>query len=149
MHTFRLERQIDVPRPRDEIFPFFAEAANLEVLTPPWLRFRIVTPQPVRMAQGTRIDYHLSLRGLPMAWTSEITVWDPPYRFIDEQIRGPYRIWVHEHLFEPIDGGTRILDRVDYAVPGGAFVRRLFVLPQLTRIFDYRHHVMQQTFGTA
>jgi ligand-binding SRPBCC domain-containing protein len=149
MQTFRLERHIEVPRQRDEVFPFFADAGNLETLTPPWLRFRIVTPQPIAMGVGARIDYRLSLRGIPLRWTSEITAWEPPLRFVDTQIRGPYRKWVHEHLFEEVDGGTRIIDRVDYAVPGGAVVRRLFVLPQLTGIFDYRRHVMQQTFGSA
>jgi len=149
MQTFTLERQLVVPRPRDEVFPFFAEAGNLEQLTPPWLQFRILTPEPIAMQVGTRIDYQLRLRGLPLRWTSEITVWEPPFRFVDAQVRGPYRRWVHEHRFEEVPAGTRIIDHVDYAVPGGSLVRALFVSPQLRQIFDYRTHVMQQTFGTA
>jgi len=138
MKPFLLERKTFLPHPIDPVFAFFAEAENLEALTPPWMSFRIVTPRPIRMHEGALIDYRLSLRGLPLKWRSEITAWDPPHRFVDEQRRGPYRLWVHEHRFEEVDGGTQVVDHVTYAVLGGSLVRRLFVLPDLNRIFDYR-----------
>ncbi|RIK68332.1 MAG: CDP-paratose 2-epimerase [Planctomycetota bacterium] len=125
-------------RPIDEVFAFFADAMNLEAITPPWLRFSILTPPPIDMRVGRLIDYKLRLRGIPIRWQSEITAWEPPHRFVDEQRRGPYRIWIHEHTFAPDRGGTRVRDRVQYAVPGGALVRRFLVAPQLREIFDYR-----------
>jgi ligand-binding SRPBCC domain-containing protein len=133
----------------DEVFAFFADARNLEALTPAWLRFRILTPDPIRMGVGTRIDYRLRLHGLPLRWRSEITAWDPPRRFVDEQRRGPYRRWVHEHLFEPAGSRTRVRDRVVYAVPGGPLVARILVAPDLRRIFAYRAARLEERFGAA
>ena len=127
-----------VAAPRDEVFPFFADAHNLEAITPPWLRFRLLTPAPIEMRPGARIDYTLRLRGVPVRWTSEITVWEPPLRFVDEQRRGPYRRWIHEHTFTEQEGGTLVTDRVDYAAPGGRVVERLLVDRDLERIFAYR-----------
>src|SRR3954468_23005074 len=102
--------RILLPRPVTEVFMFFAEPGNLETLTPPWLRFHILTPQPILMRAGARIDYRLRVHGLPVRWQSEITAWEPPVRFVDEQRRGPYRVWVHEHTFEEGDGGTEVRD---------------------------------------
>ena len=144
--TFLLETQIELARPIDEVFSFFADAANLERLTPPWLRFQILTPRPITMHVGTIIDYRLRLRGFPIRWQSEITAWDPPFRFVDEQRRGPYRRWVHLHRFEARECHTLVTDRVEYAVFGGSKVNRLFVAPDLTRIFAYRHQVLQDLF---
>lgn len=140
------ETEISLPRPVEEVFRFFADAANLERLTPPWLAFRILTPQPIAMREGTRIDYRLSLHGLPLRWTSEITAWEPPHRFVDEQRRGPYRKWVHEHRFEESAGGTLVRDRVRYAVPGGYLVDRLLVRRDLHKIFSYRHQRLRELF---
>jgi ligand-binding SRPBCC domain-containing protein len=137
-----------LPRPVDEVFDFFADAQNLEAITPPWLHFQILTPPGIRMATGTRIEYRLRLRGLPLHWTSEITAWEPPRRFVDEQISGPYRLWEHEHCFESTGGGTTANDRVRYAVPGGIIVHRLLVAPELKRIFDYRRDQLAKRFGT-
>ena len=149
MRTFEFRSRVRLVRPRDEVFPFFADARNLEYLTPPWLRFTMLTPSPVEMRPGTRIDYSLRLRGVPIRWQSEITVWEPPYRFVDEQRRGPYRLWIHEHRFEDAGGGTLAHDAVRYAVPGGWLVDRLLVRRDIERIFEYRRAVLQTLFGGA
>lgn len=146
---FRLTASLTLPRPLDEIFAFFADARNLEALTPPWLRFRLVPPEPVAMRVGTRIAYRLRLHGLPLGWESEITAWQPPARFVDEQRRGPYRHWRHEHTFRDLGGATAVRDRVDYAPPGGRVVNTLFVARDLARIFRYRQRAMAALFGSA
>lgn len=138
-----------IARPREEVFPFFADASNLEAITPPWLSFRIVTPRPIEMRVGARIDYKLRVRGLPLRWRSEITVWEPPHRFVDVQLRGPYRRWHHEHRFEERDGGTLVLDRVEYAVWGGSLVDRLFVARDVRTIFEYRRKLLAERFEAA
>ena len=93
-----------LPRPLAEVFHFFSDAENLEKITPPWLKFWIVSPRPIEMQTGTLIDYKLRLKELPLRWQSEISVWDPPYCFVDEQRKGPYRVWKHEHRFEEQTG---------------------------------------------
>ncbi len=152
MKTFTLTNELWLPQSPDEVFPFFADASNLERLTPPSLCFQILTSPPIEMAVGTLIDYRIRMRGIPMRWQSEITVWEPPYRFVDEQRRGPYRLWVHEHVFipregTPQDGGTLARDIVQYAVLGGAIVQRLFVASELRRIFDYRNAALREYFA--
>ncbi len=145
--TWFLETVLDLPRPVEEVFPFFADAFNLQRITPPFLDFSVTTPGPIDMHPGVQIDYRLRLRGIPMKWRSEITVWEPNRRFIDTQIRGPYRLWHHEHLFEPTDNGTRVIDRVTYAVPGGWLIQKLVVGRDVERIFDYRHTQLLELFG--
>jgi len=142
-----LETELWVARPREEVFPFFANARNLEAITPPLLRFAILTPGPIEMRVGLRIDYQLRVRGMPLRWQSEITAWEPPIRFVDEQRRGPYRVWIHEHNFEERAGGTLALDRVRYAVPGGGLLERFFVRPQLRQIFAYRQTKLGEIFS--
>lgn len=142
-----LRRELWLPPPPERLFPFFADALNLETLTPPWLAFRVVTPAPIEMRRGTRIDYRLRVHGLPLRWQSEITAWEPPHRFVDEQRRGPYKLWIHEHVFEGRDGGTVVRDHVRYDVPGGALVDRWIVRRDLRRIFDYRHERLKEMFG--
>jgi ligand-binding SRPBCC domain-containing protein len=137
MRTFELHRECLVPRPLDEVFAFFASPANLPAVTPPRLGLRIVSPPPAAITVGTRLDYRLRVRGVPLRWQSEITAWQPPHRFVDEQRRGPYRLWIHEHLFAAQADGTRVTDRVCYALWGGALVQRL-VAGDLERIFDFR-----------
>jgi len=144
-HEFSSEQWL--PATRDKVFPFFADAANLQEITPPWLDFRVATPQPLAMRVGALIDYRLKVHGIPLRWRSEITAWEPPHRFVDEQQRGPYRLWIHEHLFEERDGGTLVVDRVRYAVPGGALINWLFVRHDIARIFAHRTAALRQRFG--
>jgi ligand-binding SRPBCC domain-containing protein len=108
---YRLDSEIRVPGQLDDVFAFFSDALNLERLTPPWLRFRVVTPPPIAMERGATIDYKLRVRGIPLRWTSEIDAWEPPHRFADRQRRGPYALWVHEHTFEQVGGETLVRDR--------------------------------------
>ena len=147
MREFTLEREQVIDRPLHEVFAFFSDAQNLSVLTPDWLEFQIVTPLPIEMGAGTMINYRIKLHGIPMRWRSEITAWEPPYRFVDEQRRGPYRYWIHEHTFDA-DGDNRtiIRDRVRYAVPGGTLVHKLFVEPDLERVFTYRARKLDEIF---
>ena len=142
-----IETELWVSPPRGEVFSFFANARNLELITPPLVRFVVLTPGPIEMRAGLRIDYQLRVRGLPLRWQSEITAWEPPHRFVDEQRRGPYRVWIHEHTFEERDGGTLARDRVRYAVPGGSLVDRFFVRPQLRQIFAYRRTRLGEIFS--
>jgi len=142
----QLKSELWLPQPVARIFPFFADAANLEVLTPPWLKFQIVSLRPLEMHVGTLIDYRLRVRGLPMRWQSEITAWEPPHRFVDEQRRGPYRLWRHEHEFVERDGGTVVRDNVDYAIPFDLITHRLFVQPDIERIFAFREQKMRELF---
>jgi ligand-binding SRPBCC domain-containing protein len=144
---FVLQASQGLPHPPADVFPFFADAGNLERITPPWLRFRIRTPLPIDMHVGALIEYSLRVHGLPVRWRTEITAWEPPARFVDEQLRGPYRWWVHEHRFEPAEGGTLATDRVEYGVPGGQLANRVLVGRDLQRIFAYRQGVLREEFG--
>ena len=137
-----MQAECVVSRPIDEVFAFFSDATQLQAITPPWLHFQVLTPEPIEMFVGQRIDYRLRVRGLPLSWTSEITAWEPGGRFVDEQIRGPYSHWHHEHRFESADQGTRVIDIVHYGVPGGALVHALFVRRDIEKIFAYRQQVL-------
>lgn len=149
MKVTKLRGEQWVPRPVNEVFGFFSDAFNLERITPPLLRFTVLTPPPIEMREGVLIDYRLRVRGLPVRWQSEITAWEPPHRFVDEQRRGPYRMWRHEHTFEERDGGTVCRDLVRYSVPGGRLVQRLFVDPDVRKIFAYRSEQLAEVFGGA
>ena len=141
----RLHRDIIVPASLSETFAFFADAANLQRITPPWLHFSILTPMPVRMRVGLEIAYRISLYGLPMPWRSRIEVWQPGVSFVDRQIVGPYRWWRHEHRFEAVPGGTRVIDQVDYAPRVGSLSGPL-VRRDVGRIFDYRGEALPRIF---
>lgn len=137
----RLERTQLLPCDLDTVFAFFADARNLEALTPPFLRFAILTPPPITMRVGARIDYRISLFGIPLTWRTRIAEWEPGVRFVDEQESGPYALWRHRHEFTPQDGGTLMRDVVEYREPLGPLgqlAHRLFVARTLQRIFDYR-----------
>ena len=138
-----------LPRGREEVFAFFKEARNLETLTPNFLRFQVLTPEPIQMTEGTLIEYRLRLHGVPMKWRSEIINWDPPHAFVDQQLKGPYRKWHHLHRFYEVEGGTLCEDEVTYQVLGGAIVRKLFVVNDLDRIFRYRRETLMELFPSA
>ena len=144
----RFESDLWVPRPLDDVFAFFSDAANLEALTPQWLHFRILTPQPIAMRPGTLIDYRIRLHGIPISWQSEITDWSPPRQFVDEQRRGPYRRWIHTHTFAAEGIGTRVSDRVDFEVPFGWLAGR-FVLRDVEKIFAFRRRQLVKRFGSG
>jgi ligand-binding SRPBCC domain-containing protein len=146
---FRLRTVQFVSRPRERIFEFFADALQLETITPPWLHFQVLTPTPICMIAGTLIDYRLRLHGLPIRWQSRISAWQPPVRFVDEQVRGPYRQWHHEHVFEEVDGGTVCRDIVDYAVFGGRLIDSLFVRRDLVKIFTFRQQQLKQLLNQS
>jgi len=136
-----------LPRPASELFAFLTDVSRLDSLTPPWLRVRVLTPGPIAMGAGTLIDYELRLRGLPLRWRTEITGWEPPYRFAERQARGPFTSWEQEHRFIARDGGTVVRDEADYRVPGGALASRLIVTPEIARIFSYRAARLEEWFG--
>ena len=136
--AFTLEREQTVRRSVEEVFGFFSDPRNLEALTPSWLRFRVLRSSTPAMAEGTTIDYRLRVHGLPLRWRSLISSWQPPFEFIDEQVMGPYRSWVHLHSFRETEHGVVVRDRVEYSVPGGALIHTLFVRRDLERIFDHR-----------
>jgi ligand-binding SRPBCC domain-containing protein len=139
-----LQREQLLPRAPQALFPFFGDALNLEAITPPWLGFRVVTPEPIEMAVGRLIEYRLRLHGVPIRWRTTIAVWDPPHRFVDVQLSGPYRMWHHTHDFAPApdgSGGTLMRDTVRYALPLGPLgelAHRALVKRDLERIFDFR-----------
>ncbi len=146
---FVLTREQWIPRPVEDVFSFFSDAGNLEALTPRWLQFNILTPQPIPIASGTRIAYRLSWMGLPLQWETEITCWDPPYEFVDVQRKGPYRLWRHSHRFQSLFGGTLMRDTVEYDLPFawlGRLVHRLVVRQDLERVFLYRAARIQERF---
>jgi len=146
MKLFTFHSELWLPHPLTKVFPFFAAAEHLEQLTPPFLNFRILTPRPIVVSRGTRIQYQLKLHGIPIRWESEITGWNPPYFFSDDQLHGPYRHWHHEHTFEERDGGSLVRDKVEYAVPGGGLINRLLVAPDLRHIFHHRTAALKQLF---
>lgn len=145
---YRFTSQLLLPTPREEVFSFFAEAHNLEILTPTWLHFEVLTPSPIVMEEGTLIEYKLRIRGVAVRWQSQITTWEPPYRFVDVQRRGPYRTWIHEHRFVDRGKVTYALDHVDYDHAGGRIVNRLVVAPDLRRIFDFRMRRLKAHFDS-
>ena len=146
-----LETRQLLPLSREELFPFFADAGNLERITPDELRFRIITPQPIHMDAGTRIEYRLQLFGVPFRWKTLISRWEPPFAFVDEQTSGPYRKWHHLHTFEETDGGTLMTDRVTYRLPLEPFseLAHPLIRIQLRRIFGYRRAALARIFGEA
>jgi len=139
--NYSLRRELWVPLPLPAVFDFFSRPENLERITPPWMRFRILTPRPIAMKPGATIAYALRVRGIPMRWLTEIEQWNPPHEFVDVQAKGPYKLWRHTHRFSESRGGTLIEDHVEYALPFGPLgrlVHWLQVTRDLQQIFDHR-----------
>jgi ligand-binding SRPBCC domain-containing protein len=149
IHILQREQLLRGATP-ERVFPFFADARNLEAITPPLLRFRVVTPEPVEMRVGTLIQYRLRLHGLPLSWLTSIQAWEPPDRFVDVQIRGPYTLWHHTHTFHATDAGTVMRDTVRYAIafgPLGELADRLLVRRDLRAIFAFRAQQVDRMLG--
>lgn len=144
-----LERTQIIKRPRQEVFDFFADALNLEQITPPELNFHIITAQPIEVKKGTLIDYTLKLRGIPLIWKTEITEWNPPHSFVDTALKSPYKQWIHLHSFaEGENGETVMTDYVRYRLPFEPFgdLANWYVKKELAYIFDYRYKVIEEIF---
>lgn len=150
MRVHRLDRRQWIPASLERVFDFFSRAENLARITPPWLGFRILTPLPVPMRRGARLEYRIRLGPLPLRWLTRIEVWDPPRAFVDVQERGPYALWEHAHRFEPEAGGVWMTDRVRYALPlgpAGRLANRLAVARVVRAIFDYRSEQIRVDFA--
>lgn len=145
-----LERTQVIKRERAEVFEFFADAANLERITPPELAFHIITAQPIAVEKGTLIDYELKLRGIPLKWKTEITEWNPPHAFVDTALKSPYKQWIHRHTFETgAPGETIMKDVVRYRLPFEPLgdIAHFYVKKELAYIFDYRYRVIEEIFA--
>jgi hypothetical protein len=146
MKEFTFHTELWLPRRRDEVFPFFAEARNLEAITPPWLNFEVLTPGFGAMRTGALIDYRIRVHGIPIYWRTRIAEWNPPHRFVDVQLRGPYTLWHHTHIFEERDGGTLCVDDVRYRPRGGVLMNWLFVRRDVESIFAFRTERLAHIF---
>lgn len=145
-----LKRRQIIERPREEVFEFFADALNLEEITPPELNFKIITEQPIDIKEGALIDYKLSLRGIPLIWKTEITTWKPPYEFVDTALKSPYKQWIHQHTFSVGEKNETIMeDIVRYRLPFEPLgdLAHFIVKRELNYIFDYRYKVIEEKFG--
>jgi ligand-binding SRPBCC domain-containing protein len=144
-----LERTQIINSPREQVFDFFADAANLERITPPELNFHITTPPPIDIKKGCLIEYQLKLRGIPIKWKTEITGWNPPFDFVDSALKSPYKQWIHLHKFTVGENGETIMqDIVRYRLPFEPFgdVAHWFVKRELKYIFDYRRKIVEEIF---
>lgn len=143
-HTYRTSMRL--PHVINDVFPFFCDVRNLQRITPPELHFDIVTNQPIEIVQGTQVDYRLRLYGIQLKWRSQITVWDPPYKFVDEQVHGPFTLWIHTHRFCDDNGSTIIEDNVEYRLPLWPLGDIVFPLIkwQIGRIFSYRQCMIRK-----
>ncbi len=148
MRLHRLYREQVIHRPLEEVFAFFERPENLDLITPPELGFRFLTPSPIPMHQGAIIDYQIKLFGIPIRWTTYIAIYEPPHRFVDVQLKGPYSFWHHTHRFSALDSNTTLMtDEVLYLLPFGPvgeIVHTLWVKHQLKRIFDYRYNRIEE-----
>jgi ligand-binding SRPBCC domain-containing protein len=150
MSIYTLRREQFIARPVADVFPFFSNTANLQQITPAFLDFTILTPQPVEIRRGTILDYRIRWYFIRILWRTMIVEWKPPHGFVDVQIKGPYKLWRHAHAFEESQGGTRMVDSVSYELPLGILgdiAHSLKVRSDLERIFDYRRDRIQEIFA--
>lgn len=147
MHT--LTKETIINRPLKDVFNFFSKAENLNEITPPDMQFQILTPLPINIQKGTLIDYKIKVNGIPFKWKTLISTWEPPYRFVDEQLKGPYNTWIHEHTFEERDGKTYMKDVVKFKSPGWILeplINALFIEKKVKGIFEYREKRLNDFF---
>jgi ligand-binding SRPBCC domain-containing protein len=149
MKTFEINMKQYINKPLDVVFQFFSKPENLEMITPKSLSFNILTPIPIRMEKGSLIDYTIRLFGIPIHWRSLISDYEPPFRFVDQQIKGPYTFWHHTHTFQAVEGGVEIIDKIKYSLPMGwlgTLVHSIWVRKDLEKIFEHRKTVIQNYF---
>jgi len=144
---YRLTARMSVDLPIEKVFEFFADANQLERITPQWLHFKVLTPCPIEMKAGLILDYRIRLHAIPIKWRTEISAWEPPFRFVDQQLKGPYKRWHHEHTFQEVDGKTIVCDNVHYIPRGGSLIHRFMVKPDLEKIFRFRHDRLTEIFA--
>ena len=149
MKTFEINTKQYINKSLDVVFEFFSKPENLEMITPESLSFNILTPTPIKMEKGSLIDYTIRLFGIPIHWRTLISDYEPPFRFVDQQIKGPYTFWHHTHTFQQVDGGVEIIDKVKYSLPMGwlgTLVHSIWVRKDLEKIFEHRKTVIQDYF---
>ncbi len=149
MKTFEINMKQHINKPLEVVFEFFSKPENLEMITPKSLSFNILTPTPIKMEKGSLIDYTIRLFGIPIHWRTLISDYEPPFRFVDQQIKGPYTFWHHTHTFELVEGGVEIIDQVKYSLPLGwlgTLAHAIWVRKDLEQIFEYRKTVIQNYF---
>ncbi len=147
MHV--LIKDTTINRPLNEVFDFFSKVENLNSITPPDMHFKILSPLPIHIQKGTLIDYKIKVNGIPFKWKTEISEWEPPYRFIDKQLNGPYNTWIHEHIFEERNGVTHMRDIVHFRSPGWILeplINKLFIEKKVRAIFNYREEKLKELF---
>ena len=149
MKTFEINIKQHINKPLEVVFEFFSKPENLEMITPESLSFNMLTPTPVKMEKGSLIDYTIRLFGIPIHWRTLISDYEPPFRFVDQQIKGPYTFWHHTHTFKLVEGGVEIIDEVKYSLPLGwlgTLAHAIWVRKDLEEIFEYRKTVIQNYF---
>jgi len=149
MKTFEINMKQYINKPLEVVFEFFSKPENLEMITPKSLSFNILTPTPIKMEKGSLIDYTIRLFGIPIHWRTLISDYEPPFRFVDQQIKGPYTFWHHTHTFRLVEGGVEIIDQVKYSLPLGwlgTLAHAIWVRKDLEQIFEYRKTVIQNYF---
>jgi ligand-binding SRPBCC domain-containing protein len=149
MQPHTIIRKTIINRPLEEVFQFFSKAENLNLLTPPELSFKILTPLPIKMQAGTLIDYRIKLNGIPFNWRTEISTWKVNECFVDQQLKGPYKIWHHTHSFTAVKEGTLMIDEVKYLSPGWILeplIEKFFIKKKVEGIFDYRNSKLKEIF---
>ena len=152
MKIYELNKTQFINQPIDVVFNFFTKPKNLALITPSKLAFKILTPTPITINKGTLIDYTIRLMRFPVHWRTLITKYNPPYEFVDEQIKGPYLFWHHTHTFKAVNGGSEIKDKVRYSIPMGylgQFIHKIWIKKDLEKIFEYRKAVIDKLFNQS